>query len=631
MNPIKSFVFTRTYPRWMEDQRRRETYQESVARLMAFHRKHISALETDFERVEKAILEQQVMPSMRSLATAGPAAEENNIALYNCSFLAIDSIDAFVEVLLILMSGTGVGFSVEQEHIAKLPRVEEAPAVPHLGVLVKVEDSTFGWVNALSRLLHNLWKGYPVRWDVSQVRPKGARLKKKGGRASGPEPLVKLFEYCVRLFEARAGERLSALDCHDLVCAIAQVVVVGGVRRSSLISLSELNDLEIAEAKVGQFWINHPQRRQANNSAVYSKRPSPVRFLQEWQTLVKSQSGERGMFNRRAALAQMTASGRRLPWPVIGTNPCGEIILRDKEFCNLTEVVIRPNDTLSTLKEKVKTATMLGCWQATYVNFPLLREDWKVNCEEERLLGVSLTGLMDNPVLNHVNDKAKKWLAEMKHVAIQEAKKWSKLLGINMPAAITCVKPSGTVSLVVDTASGIHPRYAQYYIRRVRISATDPLFKMLRDQGVPAHPEVGQSPETADTWVLEFPTASPKGAKTRHDYTALDQLEHWMMVKEFWCEHNPSITVYVREDEWMEVGAWLYRNFDAVSGISFLPKDDDHVYELAPIEQVSEERYRELMATFPEIDYSKLSEYEVDDETTGSREFACVGNQCEIA
>jgi ribonucleoside-triphosphate reductase (thioredoxin) len=345
---------------------------------------------------------------------------------------------------------------------------------------------------------------------------------------------------------------------------------------------------------------------------------------------VKSQSGERGMFNRRAALAQMTASGRRKPWPVIGTNPCGEIILRDKEFCNLTEVVVRPSDTISTLREKVKTATMLGCWQATYVNFPMLRQTWHENCAEERLLGVSLTGMMDHPVLNHVNDKAKKWLAEMKHVAIQEARRWSKILGINMPTAITCVKPSGTVSLVVDSASGIHPRYSQYYIRRVRISATDPLFKMLRDQGVPAYPEVGQTPETADTWVLEFPTASPMGAKTRHDYSALMQLEHWLMVKEFWCEHNPSITVYVREDEWLDVGAWLYKNFDSVSGVSFLPKDDDHVYELAPIEEISQARYEQLISEFPRIDYSKLSEYEVEDATTGSREFACTAGGCEI-
>jgi ribonucleoside-diphosphate reductase alpha chain len=491
-----------------------------------------------------------------------------------------------------------------------------------------VGDSREGWAKAFEEVLEALWEGHSIDVDYSKVRPRGARLKTMGGRASGPEPLKNLFDFASKLFGWRCGSRLQPLDCHDLICKVAEIVVVGGVRRSSLISLSDLNDKQIATAKSGEFWTSNPHRSMSNNSAVYAGRPDMASFMREWIMLIESGSGERGIFNRVGAVEQMKASGRREAWKDLGTNPCAEILLRDAEFCNLTEVVVRPNDNLDSLREKVRLATALGMWQATMTKFPYIRQQWRKNCEEERLLGVSLSGIMDNPVLNNINDKAKKWFADLKHTAIHEAKKWSKILEINMPAAITCVKPSGTVSQLVDCASGIHPRYAPYYTRRVRISATDPLFSMLRDQGVPCSPELGQEAKTASTWVLEFPVASPKNAKTRCDFTALEQLEHWKMVKEFWCEHNPSITVYVDDSEWLDVGAWVYRNFDYVTGISFLPKQN-HVYLLAPYEEIDEDAYMGLKESFPKIDYSQLSKYENEDNTEGAKTYACVGDSCE--
>lgn len=614
----------------MEDLKRRETYEETGDRWLNFFSEELGEAIAPVHKsfAKKAWLNQEVMPSMRAAWAAGSAAKQNHITMYNCSFVVVNSVRTFSEILYILMCGTGVGFSVEKQYIDQLPNLQDFSTIPEN---IVVEDSKEGWARALYQKLLCAWNNQPASTDYSQVRTRGSRLKTMGGRASGPEPLKNLFEFIDKVFASarKSGNRLSSLHCHDLICKIAEIVVVGGVRRSSLISLSDLGDQKIATAKNGTFWDSAPHRSMSNNSAVYLTKPDEIIFLKEWLNLMESGSGERGIFSKQGAAKQMATSGRRKTWQDIGTNPCGEIILRDMEFCNLSEVVVRPDDTLETLRRKVRTAVMLGSWQATFTDFPYIRPNWKFNCDEERLLGVSLTGIMDHKVLNNVNDTMKKWLGDLKGTALREAEKWADRLQISLSAAITCIKPSGTVSQLVNSASGIHARYARHYIRRYRISATDPLFRMLKDQGVPFSPEVGQAPNTASTFVLDFPIAAPKEGKTRHDMTAIKQLEHWLVVKEFWTEHNPSITVYVDQDEWLDTGAWCYKHFDDLCGVAFLPKDSG-VYQLAPYQEIDEATFTSLDAAFPQIDYTQLSRYEQEDNTEGAKSYACVGDRCEL-
>ena len=633
LKPSQDFTFIRTYSRWMEDLKRREFYHETVDRYMNFMSAELGDIITPhFSKLGKqAIMEMAVMPSMRAMWAAGSAAKFDNTTMYNCSYVVMDNLRSFSELLYILMCGTGVGFSVERQYTDQLPRF--AKRLNCVTVDVVVEDNRKGWADAYLKVLQACWAGHNIRTDISKVRPRGSRLLTMGGRASGPEPLLDLFNFVANLFAAkrRKGQyKLNPIDVLDINNKAAEIVVVGGVRRSSEISFSDLDDWQVAEAKVGQFWdAGLAHRGMSNNSVAYNVKPDVITYTEEFLNLMKSGTGERGIFNREGGIKQMIASGRRDACDDVGGNPCMEILLRPNEFCNLSEVVVRPDDKLEDLKAKVKVAAMFGAWQASFTNFPYLRPEWKKNCEEERLLGVSLTGIMDHPVLNNVNDKMKKWLSDMKGEAIRETERWCKKLNINMSAAITCVKPSGTVSQLVDSSSGIHARYSQYYIRRFRISATDPLFRMLKDQGVPFHAEVGQEPSTAATMVLDFPFASPVGAVTRHDITAIQQLEHWKVYKYFWCEHNPSVTVYVGEDEWLKTLSWCYENFDDLCGVSFLPKDD-HVYQLAPYSEITKAQYEELLTKFPKIDYAKLGTYETEDNTEGSRSYACVGDKCEL-
>lgn len=628
--PLQEFIYRRTYSRWLPDQNRRENFPETVDRYLQYFADQLPAIKPVHARTgRKALLDLSVMPSMRALWAAGPAAASSNVTLYNCSYLPIADLQSFSETLYILMCGTGVGFSVESRFVSLLPELS-----PPSGRIVPiiVDDSREGWAKGLRDVMVALWAGHDVQVDTSKIRPRGARLKTMGGRASGPEPLIDLFDFLKRLINKRVERKemkLLPINCLDIVCKIAEVVVVGGVRRSSLICLFDADDQRVAGAKQGEFWRTNQQRMMSNNSGVFEGVPAAAAFLKGWLTLMEAGTGEPGCFNRAAALQQMVFSGRRKPDKDVGTNPCGEILLKPYEFCNLSEVVCRPTDTLDTLRQKVRVATMFGCWQATQTKFPFLRKVWTTNCRQERLLGVSLTGIMDHPVLNNVSDKAKKWLSELRYTAIKEAGVWSKKLGIPMPAAICCVKPSGTVSQLVDSASGIHPRFSQHYVRRYRIAATDPLLRMLQSQGVQCFPEVGQEPHSANTWVVEFPVAAPVGTVTANEFKALDQLAHWKMVKDFWCEHNPSITVYVGEDEWLEVGTWCYKNFNSLLGVSFLPRSQ-HVYRLAPYEAIPKERYDEMASAAPKIDFSKLTEFETEDSTTGQSELACVSGVCDL-
>ena len=631
--PSQEFTYVRTYSRWIEDLKRRETYNETVERYISFMMKQIGDVITPhFQKLGKqSILDMSVMPSMRAMWAAGKPAEVDNTTMYNCSYMVMDNIRSFSELLYILMCGTGVGFSVERQYTDQLPRIAKKPTGKD--VVIVVEDDRKGWADAYFKVLNACWNGDTIRPDVSKVRPRGSRLVTMGGRASGPEPLLDLFNFVSNLFAEKRRKgmyKLTPIDVLDINNKAAEIVVVGGVRRSSEISFSDLDDIQVAEAKVGQFWNSGlAHRSMSNNSIAFNVKPDVITFTEEWLNLMKSGTGERGFFNRAGALKQMSYSGRRKPHEDVGANPCAEILLRPDEFCNLSEVVVRPDDKLETLIAKVKVAAMFGAWQATFTYFPYLQDSWKKNCEEERLLGVSLTGIMDHPVLNNVNDKMKKWLGEMKNAAIAETERWCKRLDINMSAAITCVKPSGTVSQLVDCSSGIHSRYADYYIRRYRISATDPLFRMLRDQGVKYSAEVGQTTDTAATMVLDFPSASPTGAINRHQVSAIQQLEHWKVYKYFWCEHNPSVTVYVGEDEWLKTLSWCYENFDDLCGISFLPRSE-HVYQLAPYEEITKEKYDDLVSKFPKLDYSQLSKYETEDCTEGTKAYACVGDKCEI-
>lgn len=622
---LQAYVHRSRYARWRDEDGRRETWEETVTRYCDFFKARFP--ETfPYDQVKEAILNLHIVPSMRALMTAGQALERDELAGYNCSFVPIDHPRAFDEILFILCCGTGVGFSVEASLVEQLPAVAEV--LHPTDTTIVVRDSKIGWATALRELLSLLYSGQIPAWDMSRIRPAGARLKVFGGRASGPAPLDELFHFCVRLFQGARGRKLTSLECHDLVCKIGEIVVVGGVRRSALISLSDLGDSRMRAAKSGSWYPAEKQRTLANNSAVYEDTPNIYEFTAEWQALMESKSGERGIFNRRAMKKKVAENGRRKEGYEWGTNPCAEIILRPNGLCNLTEVIIRAEDTPGTLKMKVGLATILGTFQSTLTNFRYVRPIWQRNAEEERLLGVSLTGIMDNPLTSGKQDLSElaDLLQEMKGVAIATNAEWAKKLGIPVSAAITTVKPSGTVSQLADSASGIHPRYAMHYVRTVRADKKDPLAKFMRAKGFPVEDCVSQ-PDAVD--VFSFPVKSPDHSVLRNDMTAIDQLEHYLIYKQHWCEHNPSITVYVRDSEWLAVADWVYNHFDDIGGVSFLPHSD-HVYAQAPYQEIDEQTYQELKARMPEVDWKELSAFEKEDQTTGTQTLACVGATCEI-
>ena len=633
----QSFIHTSRYARWLEDEGRRESWDETVSRYVdnivwpvinddnphtAQEIKiHLLALN---EEIEQAILGLEVMPSMRAMMTAGPAATRDNTCMYNCSYLPVDDPKSFDEAMFILLCGTGVGFSVERQFVSKLP---EVPELFDSETTIVVKDSKEGWAKAFRQLLALLWAGEIPQWDIGLVRPAGSRLKTFGGRASGPAPLVELFNFAIKTFKNAQGRKLSSIECHDLMCFIGQIVVVGGVRRSAMISLSNLSDDRMRHAKSGQWWETAPWRRLANNSVGYTEKPDMETFMREWQALVESKSGERGVFNRQASKVQAAKNGRRDPDYEFGTNPCSEIILRPYQFCNLTEVVVRATDSIESLEGKVRIATILGTIQSAYTKFPYLRKVWSKNTEEERLLGVSLTGIMDNPLMTHENMGLEKTLAHLRSVAISTNAEWADRLGIPVSAAITCVKPSGTVSQLVDSASGIHARHSPYYIRTVRGDNKDPLTQLMKDQGIPNEPCVMKGDTTT---VFSFPQKSPAGAVTRNDMTAIEQLNLWLTYQRHWCEHKPSVTISVRDSEWMHVGAFVYEHFDEMSGVSFLPHSD-HTYQQAPYQDCTKEEYEVLLGSMPEkIDWSKLSDYEQEDNTVAMQTMACTGDVCEV-
>jgi ribonucleoside-diphosphate reductase alpha chain len=630
-DPYRNFIHVSRYSRWLEDQGRRETWVETVDRYINFMRGHlVSNYNYDeknkiFEEVRSAILSHNVMPSMRAMMTAGPALERDNIAAYNCSFIAVDSLRAFDEAMYILMNGTGVGFSVESKHVNNLPVIADE-FFPTATTIV-VEDSKLGWAKAYKELIGLLVTGQIANWDVSKVRPAGARLKTFGGRASGPEPLEDLFRFTVETFQNARGRRLKPIEAHDLMCKIGEIVVVGGVRRSALISLSNLDDFEMAKAKSGQWWESEPQRALANNSAVYDRKPNTAQFLREWRNLYESKSGERGIYNMDSVRKHIDKFGRRDSSKVMGTNPCGEILLRPNQFCNLTEVVISAEDTKETLKEKIRIATILGTWQSTLTNFKYIRKSWKDNSEEERLLGVSLTGIFGNKLTGTVHKDLAPMLEELREFAVSTNAKEADKIGIEHSASVTTVKPSGTVSQLTGVSSGIHPWYSKYYIRSVRADNKDPLTIFLKDFGVPNEPDV-MKPEA--TTVFYFPIEAPKGATVTSDLSAIDHLEVWKVYRSHWTEHNPSVTINVHEDEWVDVGAWVYRNFDSIGGISFLPAVE-HSYKQAPYQEVSKEEYQQMVANMPKnIPWESLPLYELEDNTSGSQELACTAGACEV-
>ena len=629
---FQQFIHLSRYSRWLEEENRRETWEETVNRYFKFfdgHLKENTKCKLDKavrEELRQAILNLEIMPSMRSLMTAGEALERDHTAGYNCSYVAVNRVRAFDEILYILMCGTGVGFSVERQYVDKLPTIAEQFTDSDTTIIV--QDSKAGWAKAYKELVSLLIGGQVPKWDVSKVRASGARLKTFGGRASGPQPLVDLFRFTVDTFKRSAGRKLTSIECHDIVCKVAEVVVVGGVRRSALISLSNLTDERMRDAKTGAWWEANPQRALANNSVVYSERPEIGTFMEEWVSLYKSKSGERGIFNRAAAQKQTATLGdRRDATYQFGTNPCSEIILRDRQFCNLTEVVVRADDTVETLKRKCHLAAILGTWQASLTHFPYLSSEFTKNCEEEALLGVSLTGILDNHIMRgESQDDIAELLGDLKKITITTNAEWAKKLGINAAAAITCVKPSGTVSQLVDAASGIHARHNEYYVRTVRADRKDPLCQMMIDKGFPAEPDVTKPDHVM---VFSFPMKAV-GSVTRNDMSALDHLELWLTYQKYWCEHKPSITVTVREEEWMEVGAWVYKYFDEVSGISFLPHSD-HSYRQAPYQDCTKEEYEALLLKIPtNVDWSELKNYEKVDTTSGTQTFACTGDKCEL-
>ena len=621
----QNFIALSRYARWKDDEQRRENWGETVDRYFDYMQSHLEnnhgyiVTKALKNKLTEQIMSLGVMPSMRALMTSGPALDRCHVGGYNCSYIPVDSPRSFDECMYILMCGTGVGFSVERENVDKLPIVNEH--FEDSTTIIKVADSRPGWAKALRELIAMLYVGQVPTWDTSEVRPAGARLKTFGGRASGPAPLIELFHFCIQKFKGAKGRRLFPIECHDLMCKIGEVVVVGGVRRSALISLSNLGDDQMRHAKSGQWWENEGQRALANNSVAFKGKPEMGTFMREWTSLYESKSGERGIFNRKAAQVKASENGRRETDHYFGCNPCSEIILRPYQFCNLTEVVCRETDDLSTLKEKVRIATILGTFQSTLTDFKYLRKVWKDNTEEERLLGVSLTGILDT------NIWTEEVLQILRDVAVETNKKIAKDLGIPQSTAITCVKPSGTVSQLVDSASGIHARHNDYYIRTVRGDNKDPLTQFMKDSGIPNEPCV-MKPDS--TTVFSFPMKSPSGAVTRTQMSAIEQLEYWLMFQRYWCEHKPSVTVSVKEDEWMDVGAWVYKNFDEVSGISFLPFSD-HTYAQAPYQDIDEAKYYALSHEMPEsIDWSKLAEYEKEDTTSGGRELACTADACEM-
>ena len=629
--PYQQFIHKSRYARWLEDKQRREDWSETVDRYLKFmvyqaKGKHQFDLPAkDIEDIRDAIIGQEIMPSMRAMMTAGPALARDNICGYNCSYIPVDSPRSFDECMYILMCGTGVGFSVERENVDKLPVISDA--MHETDTVIKVGDSKPGWAKSLRELIALLYAGQIPSWDMSEVRASGERLKTMGGRASGPGPLDDLFVFTVELFKKAQGRRLFPIECHDLMCKIGEIVVVGGVRRSALISLSNLNDDQMAHAKSGAWWENEGQRALANNSVAYKGKPEMGTFMREWLALYESKSGERGIFNRGAADAQVARNERRETGHMWGTNPCSEIILRPYQFCNLSEVVVRENDTLDSLKRKVRLATILGTLQSTLTDFKYLRKVWKTNTEDERLLGVSLTGIMDHSILSKTVDSPR-WLEEMRQTAVDTNLKYANMLGIPQSAAITCVKPSGTVSQLVDAASGIHARHNDYYIRTVRGDNKDPLTQFLKEQGVYNEADV-MKPDS--TTVFSFAMKSPDAAVTRTQMTAIEQLELWKTYAIHWCEHKPSVTITVKEHEWMDVGAWVYENFDVASGVSFLPHSD-HTYQQAPYQDIEREEYLEWQERYGklEIDWQALSDYEREDNTSGSRELACTAGVCEV-
>ena len=628
--PYQEYIHLSRYARYRYEDNRRETWDETVNRFFDFFKGHLKEqcdynfTDKAIEPLKSAIKELKVMPSMRCLMTAGEALKRENVSGYNCSYIAVDSFRAFDELLYVLMNGTGVGFSVERQYVTKLQVINEE--FYDTDTVIIVSDSKLGWAKALRELIYMLIAGQIPKWNLSRIRPAGAPLKTFGGRASGPEPLEDLFKFCVTIFREAAGRKLTSLEAHDICCKIAEVVVVGGVRRSALISLSNLSDDRMRHAKAGRWWESNVQRALANNSACYTEKPDMGIFMEEWKSLYESKSGERGMFNRHAAQTQAAKNGRRDASHEFGTNPCSEIILRDREFCNLSEVVVRENDTEETLIEKVKLATIIGTLQSTLTNFRYLNRKWEENCSEERLLGVSLTGIMDNALMNGKTKGLEELLRKLRQAAVDANLQWSKKLGIPQSVAITCVKPSGTVSQLVDSASGIHARHNPYYIRTVRADKKDPLAKMMYDAGFPVEDDVTKPDHT---WVFSFPVKGPKNGVYRKDLTAVEQLELWKVYQENWCEHKPSITVSVKEEEWMSVGAWCYENFDMMSGVSFLPFAD-HTYRQAPYQDCDKQKYEALLKDLPDADWSKLAEYEEKDMTAGSQELACSADGCEI-
>jgi ribonucleoside-triphosphate reductase len=618
----QAFIHKSRYAKYHEGLGR-ESWNDTVTRFSTNVIRDMVDPETKYQ-LEQAIMGLEVMPSMRSLMTAGAAAERDNTCMYNCSYLAVDDLKSFDEAMFILLCGTGVGFSVERQSISKLP---EVPELFQSETNIVVKDSKEGWAKSFRQVIALLYSGEIPTWDVSKVRPAGAPLKTFGGRASGPAPLVDLFNFTINTFKKAAGRKLSSVECHDIMCKIGEVVVVGGVRRSAMISLSNLSDDRMRSAKSGAWWENNPQRALANNSVSYTEKPDSLSFMKEWLALVESGSGERGIFNRQASKKQAALNGRRDPDYDFGTNPCSEIILRPAQFCNLTECVVRATDNIDTLSEKVRLATILGTIQSTFVKFPYLRKQWVDNTSEERLLGVSLTGIMDNPLMTLKNKGLDKTLAHLKEVAVATNAEWAAKLGIPVAAAITCVKPSGTVSQLVNSASGIHARHSPYYIRTVRGDNKDPLTQFMKDQGIPSEPDAFKPDQTT---VFSFPQKAPKGAVCTKDMTAIEQLEMWLMYQRNWCEHKPSVTINVKGGEWLEVGAFVYKHFDEMSGVSFLPFDD-HTYQQAPYQDCGKRDYEILKSCMPDrIDWSKLSEYENEDNTSGSQTLACSGDSCEI-
>ena len=622
MNDYQKFIAMSRYARWLEEQGRREAWNETIQR---FIEEVVRPKWDDPDLLNylfTTIYNLRAMPSMRALMTAGPALNRDNTSAYNCSYLVVDDPRAFDEAMFILLCGTGVGYSVERQYIDKMPTIPEN--MKYINETIVVEDSKEGWATAYRTLIEHLYQGEILMYDTSKVRPAGARLKTFGGRASGPAPLVELFDFTTAMFRKASGRKLNSLEAHDIMCKIGEIVVVGGVRRSAMISLSNLSDQRMRTAKSGAWYENEKQRALANNSTAYTEKPDAEAFMREWLALVESKSGERGIFNRVAAQKQAAKYGKRSADVDYGTNPCSEIILRPYQFCNLSEVIARYEDDYDSLRDKVEAATILGTIQASYTNFPYLRDIWRKNTEEESLLGVSITGIMDSPWLR---DSTESDLRQLEEHAVRVNALWAKRLGINPAAAITCVKPSGTVSQLTDTASGIHARYAPYYIRTVRGDNKDPMTQFMIAAGIPNEPDI-MKPD--NTTVFSFPMKAPEGAVTRNDWTAIEQLEFWLKFQRGWCHHKPSVTINVRDKEWMEVGAFVYEHFDEMSGVSFLPHDD-HVYQQAPYQEITEDQYNELLSKMPkDIDWAQLSYFESSDHTSGSQTLACASGVCEI-